>query len=452
MRKSNFEADTNMTDMICDFIVGISVVILSYLFFGRSGEFAHFFCYGLAFSVIFILEKKDTGLYDKTRFFYLDRTIKKITFSWVVAALILLVCILPNPEIRQKKEALVFCAVLFYLLYLMVALVRRMQSQSHNEIKTLLVGNHEEYEKFRHFLKKTNLNLNIIGYVGEGEKSEYIGTMQNLEELIREHAVEQVFFMQNVKNQDYREQISLCSSMGVSASIVMDLYQSNYGDSYVNALGTYPVITYHTVTLNVYKRSIKRCMDIIGSLVGIILSSPIMLIAAIAIKLDSPGPVIFKQTRVGKNGRHFTIYKFRTMCQDAEKKKAELQKENELKSDLMFKMEHDPRITKVGAFLRKTSIDELPQFFNILLGDMSLVGTRPPTLDEVEKYRADHWRRISIKPGLTGMWQVSGRSQITSFDEIVKLDVRYIDEWSLGLDIKILIKTVFVVLKRKGAY
>ena len=135
-----------------------------------------------------------------------------------------------------------------------------------------------------------------------------------------------------------------------------------------------------------------------------------------------------------------------------EKKKAELQKENEVKSGLMFKMENDPRITKVGAFLRKTSIDELPQFFNILLGDMSLVGTRPPTLDEVEKYRADHWRRISIKPGLTGMWQVSGRSQITSFDEIVKLDVSYIDECSFGLDIKILIKTVFVVLKRKGAY
>ena len=137
---------------------------------------------------------------------------------------------------------------------------------------------------------------------------------------------------------------------------------------------------------------------------------------------------------------------------EAEKKKAELQKENEVKSDLMFKMENDPRITKVGRFIRKTSIDELPQFWNILKGDMSLVGTRPPTLDEVQKYRADHWRRISIKPGLTGMWQVSGRSQITSFDEIVKLDVSYIDEWSLGLDIKILIKTVFVVLKRKGAY
>ena len=452
MRKSNFEADTNMTDMVCDFLIGIAVVILSYLFFGRSGEFSRFFCYGFAFSVIFILEKKDAGLYDRTRFFYIDRTIKKVTFSWMVAGGILLLCILPSGEIKQDRKALIFCAILFYILFVMIALARRMQSQNRNQTRTLLVGNCEEYEKFRHFLKKTNLNLNIVGYVGDGEEPEYVGTMENLEELIREYAVEQVFFMQNIKNQDYRGQIALCSRMGVSASIVMDLYQSNYGDSYVNALGTYPVITYHTVTLNVYKRSIKRSMDIIGSLVGIILSSPIMLIAAIAIKLDSPGPVIFKQTRVGKNGRHFTIYKFRTMCQDAEKKKAELQKENEVKSDLMFKMENDPRITKVGAFLRKTSIDELPQFFNILLGDMSLVGTRPPTLDEVQKYRADHWSRISIKPGLTGMWQVSGRSQITSFDEIVKLDVSYIDEWSLGLDIKILIKTVFVVLKRKGAY
>ena len=347
MRKSNFEADTNMTDMVCDFLIGIAVVILSYLFFGRSGEFSRFFCYGFAFSVIFILEKKDAGLYDRTRFFYIDRTIKKVTFSWMVAGGILLLCILPSGEIKQDRKALIFCAILFYILFVMIALARRMQSQNRNQTRTLLVGNCEEYEKFRHFLKKTNLNLNIVGYVGDGEEPEYVGTMENLEELIREYAVEQVFFMQNIKNQDYRGQIALCSRMGVSASIVMDLYQSNYGDSYVNALGTYPVITYHTVTLNVYKRSIKRSMDIIGSLVGIILSSPIMLIAAIAIKLDSPGPVIFKQTRVGKNGRHFTIYKFRTMCQDAEKKKAELQKENEVKSDLMFKMENDPRITKV---------------------------------------------------------------------------------------------------------
>lgn len=178
-----------------------------------------------------------------------------------------------------------------------------------------------------------------------------------------------------------------------------------------------------------------------------------MLITALAIKLDSKGPVLFKQVRVGMNGRQFKIFKFRTMCADAEAKKKELMNQNEMGNNLMFKMENDPRITKVGGFLRKTSIDELPQFFNVLRGEMSLVGTRPPTVDEVSEYDRSHWRRISIKPGITGMWQVSGRSNIKDFDEVVKLDTQYIDNWSVWLDIKILFKTVFLVFNRKsGAY
>ena len=137
---------------------------------------------------------------------------------------------------------------------------------------------------------------------------------------------------------------------------------------------------------------------------------------------------------------------------DAEERKKELLANNEIEGGIMFKMKDDPRITKVGRFLRKTSIDELPQFFNVLIGDMSLVGTRPPTVDEVEMYSRNHWRRISIKPGITGMWQVSGRSKITSFDEIVNLDTKYIDEWSVKMDLKVLFKTVLVLLKREGAY
>ena len=176
-----------------------------------------------------------------------------------------------------------------------------------------------------------------------------------------------------------------------------------------------------------------------------------MLITAILIRLDSKGPVIFKQERVGQNGRHFYMYKFRSMCIDAEKKKEALMEHNEMNSQFMFKMQDDPRITRIGRFIRKTSIDELPQFFNVLRGDMSLVGTRPPTLDEVELYERVHWRRMSIKPGITGMWQVSGRSSITDFDEIVELDTQYIDRWNVLLDIQILLKTVLQVFCRKGA-
>ena len=165
---------------------------------------------------------------------------------------------------------------------------------------------------------------------------------------------------------------------------------------------------------------------------------------ALAIKIDSPGPVFFSQTRIGKNGRRFKIWKFRSMYIDAEERKKELQAQNEIKG-LMFKMEHDPRITRVGDFIRKTSIDETPQFFNIFLGDMSLVGTRPPTEDEFEKYNGYYRRRMSITPGLTGMWQVSGRSDIQDFEEIVKLDLEYIDNWSLTLDLKILFQKLLKI-------
>ncbi len=171
---------------------------------------------------------------------------------------------------------------------------------------------------------------------------------------------------------------------------------------------------------------------------------------AAAIKLDSKGPVFFSQVRIGRNGRRFKIYKFRSMYIDAEERKKELEAENEMQG-LMFKMENDPRITKVGAFLRKTSIDELPQFYNVFKGDMSLVGTRPPTADEFEKYNQYYRRRISMTPGLTGMWQVSGRSDIDNFDDVVKYDLMYIDNWSLRLDIRILFQTVGVVLFGKGA-
>ena len=168
------------------------------------------------------------------------------------------------------------------------------------------------------------------------------------------------------------------------------------------------------------------------------------------IKATSKGPVFFAQTRVGINGRRFKIYKFRSMYQDAEERKAALMAQNEMKG-LMFKMDNDPRITPIGRFLRKSSIDELPQFWNVLKGDMSLVGTRPPTEDEYEQYKNYHMRRLSIRPGITGLWQVSGRSDIKDFEDVVKLDLKYIDQWSLLLDFKLIIMTVGIVLFRKGA-
>ena len=193
-------------------------------------------------------------------------------------------------------------------------------------------------------------------------------------------------------------------------------------------------------------------MDIAGGLAGVVVTGILTIFIGPAIYIKSPGPIFFSQERVGKNGRRFRIYKFRSMYPDAEARKKELMDKNNIKDGMMFKMDDDPRIIKgVGNFIRKTSLDEFPQFWNVLKGDMSLVGTRPPTVDEWEKYDLHHRRRLAAKPGLTGMWQVSGRSSITDFEKVVSLDTQYITEWSLGLDIKILFKTVEVIFKEEGA-
>lgn len=216
-----------------------------------------------------------------------------------------------------------------------------------------------------------------------------------------------------------------------------------------DTIGSIPVITFANNYYDYRQLALKRLMDIVGSIVGLIITGVVTIFLAPVLLHESPGPLIFKQKRVGKNGRFFYMYKFRSMYMDAEERKKELLAQNEM-DGLMFKMKDDPRITKVGKFIRKTSIDELPQFWNVLKGDMSLVGTRPPTVDEFVQYKSYHKRRLSAKPGITGLWQVSGRNDIDNFDDVVKLDLEYIDNWSLYLDIKILLKTVGAVFTHTG--
>ena len=232
---------------------------------------------------------------------------------------------------------------------------------------------------------------------------------------------------------------------------------------FVERLGIYTVLTTSINYVTAKQLFMKRALDILGGLVGCLITLILTVILGPLIYIQSPGPIFFSQVRVGKNGKKFKIYKFRSMYMDAEERKKELMKQNRVKDGMMFKLEWDPRIigTKklpdgtikkgIGNIIRDFSLDEFPQFFNVLKGDMSLVGTRPPTVDEWDKYDLHHRARLATKPGITGMWQVSGRSNITDFEDVVKLDRQYIAEWNFALDIKILFKTVLVVFKRDGA-
>jgi exopolysaccharide biosynthesis polyprenyl glycosylphosphotransferase len=239
-------------------------------------------------------------------------------------------------------------------------------------------------------------------------------------------------------------------NMGVTVDLSINTFGLRIDEKIVRKISGYHVITFSNRIFNESQMLLKRIVDISGGLVGCLITALCFLLIAPAIRIESKGPIFFKQVRIGKNGRRFWIYKFRSMYMDAEERLADLMKHNEMKG-LMFKMKDDPRITKVGNLLRRTSLDELPQFFNILKGDMSLVGTRPPTEKEFLKYEGRHKGRLALKSGLTGLWQVSGRSDITEFEDVVKMDLEYIGSWSMKLDIKIILKTIGVVLFRKGS-
>ena len=467
MNRSNSGANTNTESLLLDILIVLVVYGVDTLLCRRfltPEDIWGFTVLVFVFILIFILSNRAAYLYNVTMFFYFDRVHRKISLSFFTATLtdLLLINMVSQSPIK-KTYFLIFFVSVYILVCLKMFLNESLLILMRRKVapRTAFVGPKDTYNKFNYFLRKTSVAVNEIGYIAKTKEEyenthegEYIGCMDDLEELIREYNIDQICIMQKREHEHEVAQryVDLCVQMGVTVRLVVDFYKRRRAYSYVSTIGTYPIITYHTITLNTYTQVVKRVVDIIGAIVGIILTSPIMIFTAIAIKIDSKGPVLFKQPRVGKNGRIFNIYKFRSMYIDAEERKKELMAQNEREGDVMFKMKDDPRVTKVGKVIRKLSIDEFPQFFNVLFGTMSLVGTRPPTKDEVEKYNTTQWRRISIKPGITGMWQVNGRSKVKSFDDIVEMDVEYIDNWSLWLDFKILLKTVLVLLKHDDAY
>ncbi|MCR5671535.1 MAG: sugar transferase [Butyrivibrio sp.] len=465
MNRSNSGASLDIIHIVLDALFQFAAFFLAHWVWGSSiyglDEWRAFMSVYLICILIFLLINRSSNIYNNTIFFYTDRILRRETFSFVIAAVCGAVLFYFVSDIHLEKGfVLGLFSISYFNIWLDVMLFKniidRIVMRKHIP-RILYVGSKDSYNKFRYFLAKTSLMVNEIGYISfddDDDAIEYIGKLSDLENVIRKYNIDQVFILQkrDMDIQFLQTYVDKCIEMGVTCRIVIDTFRRRKAFSYISSIGTYPLYTFHTIIMNTSERVMKRLFDLVFSLFMIILTSPIMLITAIAIKIDSPGPVLFKQVRVGKNGRHFKIWKFRSMHVNAERMRAYLEEKNEVKDGMMFKIKDDPRVTRVGRFIRRTSIDELPQFFNVLAGSMAVVGTRPPTIDEVEKYTAKQWRRISIKPGITGMWQTHGRSSITNFDDVVELDIKYIDEWSIWLDAKILARTVAEVLKRKNSY
>ena len=326
--------------------------------------------------------------------------------------------------------------------------------------KVIVVGaNRNGVAVYDSIEKQPSLGYKVVGFIDErpekgffktNQAPLFLGNLNNLQVILREGLIHEVVIaLQGRRHKEILGVMEECQEQGVRFSLVPDIYAITLNRMNLKQIGRIPVIGTKESWFESWEQAAKRMLDTFLSVVSLMALSPFLLFVALCIKLDSPGPVMFRQTRVGQKGRTFTLYKFRSMHVNAESLIHELRKKHGA-SDPTFKMKNDPRITRVGRLIRRTSIDELPQLVNVLLGDMSLVGPRPPIPYEVEMYEEWQRRRLEAIPGLTGLWQVSGRSKL-SFADMVKLDLYYIDNWSLLLDVKIILRTIPTVLLSQGA-
>jgi exopolysaccharide biosynthesis polyprenyl glycosylphosphotransferase len=277
---------------------------------------------------------------------------------------------------------------------------------------------------------------------------EVVGTLDTLFQHARKQFVDEVFFATPCERGVVQNTLEQARIHGVDLRVVPDLYGTLSWNNHIEYVGQFPTIPLHRGYVPEVALVLKRVLDILFSTVFLILLAPVFLAIAIAVKLDSHGPIFYSSERIGKKGRVFHCTKFRTMVRDAERRRADVMHMNE-RDGVLFKISNDPRITKVGRILRKYSLDELPQFFNVLKGDMSVVGPRPPIASEVKEYKLSHLRRLDVTPGVTGLWQVQAR-QDPSFDNYISLDVTYIENWSMWLDLKIIMRTIAVVFAGTG--
>jgi len=363
-----------------------------------------------------------------------------------------------------SRSLFVAFLVIFYVLVLSEKVVIRLcqryvRRKGFNYRSVLIVGINEGAARIADVLHEhREYGFRVAGLVNgygqdyiQADNYKVLGSIADLEEIVDQHIVDDIIFALPLDQLSRCEsQILKCEEIGLKIHIRADFAHSIFSRTYLGTVSGIPILTLASTPHMAAEVILKRILDVLVASTGLLLTAPLMGMIAALVKLDSPGPALFRQVRSGLNGRRFVFLKFRSMVYDAERQREALLGSNEM-SGPVFKMQNDPRITRIGSFLRRTSLDELPQFWNVVRGDMSLVGPRPPLPAEVQKYQRWQRRRLSMKPGITCLWQVKGRNSI-DFDEWMKLDMQYIDNWSLGLDFKILAKTIPAVLFSRGAH
>jgi exopolysaccharide biosynthesis polyprenyl glycosylphosphotransferase len=353
----------------------------------------------------------------------------------------------PSRAVMPMFAAVAGCVLLMREQITITRYRRRVKREAYRE-RVLLVGSPADLLELKQsFPVELRQELEIIGEIDPEQQP-----VTDLVRALHDHSVERVLFTSaHAELSRLQEYISACEVEGVEAWLMADFIRTSIARPDFDTLAGRPVLVIRTTPALSWALLVKDLIDRVGALIGLIVSAPLFILIAISVRASGPGPIFFRQARAGRHGRPFTMFKFRTMVTDAEMQHEELQKFNQMEGPV-FKMAKDPRITRIGQLLRKTSFDELPQLWNVLRGEMSLVGPRPLPIYEVAKFETPaQRRRLSMKPGLTCLWQVSGRNELKSFEHWVKLDLEYIDHWSLWLDIRILLKTIPVVLSGAGA-